>query len=54
MNDPLIFERHFSDKLEISLEIPQTWQKIANHHLDEQTEGYFYPTQSTHNPQIFY
>ncbi|MBD2456861.1 hypothetical protein H6G80_22640 [Nostoc sp. FACHB-87] len=53
MNNSLIFERHFSEKLNISLEIPQTWQKIANHHLDEHTEGYFYPAQSAHNPQIF-
>ncbi|MBD2596173.1 hypothetical protein H6G74_17840 [Nostoc spongiaeforme FACHB-130] len=53
MNKSLLFERHFSDKLNISLEIPQTWQKIANQHLDEQTEGYFYPAQSKNNPQIF-
>ncbi|GBE93480.1 hypothetical protein [Nostoc cycadae] len=53
MNDPVIFERHFSDKLGISLEIPQTWQKIEKQYLDEQTEGYFYPAQLVHNPQIF-
>lgn len=53
MNDPVIFERHFSNKLGLSLEIPQTWQKIESHHLDEQTEGYLYSAKLTHNPQIF-
>ncbi|WP_427162497.1 hypothetical protein ACQFX9_13665 [Aliinostoc sp. HNIBRCY26] len=54
-NETVVYERHFIEKLGFSVEIPNNWQKIENYpFMGAGTEGYFYPTNLAHDPQIFF